>query len=63
MVNIRTTFASPSSFLTTQHRQPGDERDAASTAESRDETSYQVVALPFEPPNSAALATGQPPRN
>jgi hypothetical protein len=59
---MRATFASPISFLTTHHSQPGDERDALSAEEShRDTTSYQGEAtLPFEPPNAAAQDTGPP---
>ena len=49
---MRANFASPSSFLTTHHSHPGDERDARSTEEPhRDTTSYQVATLPFEPPD------------
>ncbi len=60
MISIRTNFASPSSFLTTHHSQPGDERDASGTdVAPRDATSYRVATLPFEPPDAAAPATRQ----
>jgi hypothetical protein len=64
MTGIRTTFATPSSFLT-HHSQPGEERDASSPGESHRDgaTSYQTAALLLEPPDAAALATARRARN
>ena len=63
VISMRADFASPSSFLTTYHGQPGEERDALSTEDShRDTTPYQVATLDFKPPEASARATGQPPR-